>query len=188
MAFPCQTVDIWTPRYFYFSLSSILMLDWESSMLCWDLNHLQIPDWQSSVHTRSYMCFVWRSVCVLLSHFSRVWLFVDCSPPGSPVHRDSTGKKTGVGCHVLLQGDFPNPGIKPRSLMFPALAGGFITTSTTWEALSDWESHDFLHHTHSCIYPIIHLFNKHSGHLFYSNYLETRDTLILKKKDKTPYP
>jgi len=31
-------------------------------------------------------------------------------------------------------GDLPGPGIKPMSLMFPALAGGFFTTSTTWEA------------------------------------------------------
>ena len=31
-------------------------------------------------------------------------------------------------------GDLPNPGIKPASLMSPALAGGFLTTSTTWEA------------------------------------------------------
>ena len=28
----------------------------------------------------------------------------------------------------------PNTGIKPTSLMSPALAGGFFTTSTTWEA------------------------------------------------------
>ena len=32
-------------------------------------------------------------------------------------------------------GDLPNPGIKPVSLMSPALAGGFFTTSITWEAL-----------------------------------------------------
>ena len=31
-------------------------------------------------------------------------------------------------------GDLPDPGIKPTSLMSPALAGGFFTTSTTWEA------------------------------------------------------
>ena len=31
---------------------------------------------------------------------------VDCIPPGSYVHRDSPGKNTGVGCHVL-QGIFP---------------------------------------------------------------------------------
>ena len=43
---------------------------------------------------------------------------MDCSPPGSSVHGDSPGKNTGVGCHALLQGDLPNPGIEPR---FPTL-------------------------------------------------------------------
>ena len=31
-------------------------------------------------------------------------------------------------------GGLPNPGIEPVSLMSPALAGGFFTTSTSWEA------------------------------------------------------
>jgi len=30
--------------------------------------------------------------------------------------------------------DLPNPGIEPTSLIFPALAGRFFTTSATWEA------------------------------------------------------
>ena len=30
-------------------------------------------------------------------------------------------------------GDFPDPGINPMSLMSPALAGGFFTTSSMWE-------------------------------------------------------
>ena len=30
--------------------------------------------------------------------------------------------------------DLPDPGIKLTSLMSPALAGGFFTTSTIWEA------------------------------------------------------
>ena len=47
---------------------------------------------------------------------------------------DSPGKNTGLGCHALLQGNLPNPGIKPASLTSPALAGGFFTTSATWEA------------------------------------------------------
>ena len=41
---------------------------------------------------------------------------MDCSPPGSPVHGDSSGKNTGVGCHAFLQGIFPtqelNPGLQ----------------------------------------------------------------------------
>ena len=32
----------------------------------------------------------------------------------------------------------PNPGIKPRSLLSPELPGGFLTTSTTWEAYSGY--------------------------------------------------
>ena len=31
-------------------------------------------------------------------------------------------------------GDLPDPGIEALSLLSPALAGGFFTTSTTWEA------------------------------------------------------
>ena len=41
-----------------------------------------------------------------------------CSPPGSSVHRIFPGKNAGVGCHFLLQGDLPEPGIEPMS---PAL-------------------------------------------------------------------
>ena len=32
-------------------------------------------------------------------------------------------------------GDFTDSGIKPASLVSPALAGGFFTTGITWEAL-----------------------------------------------------
>ena len=41
---------------------------------------------------------------------------------------DSPGKNTGVGCHALLQGIFPGPGIEHTSPVSLALAGGFFTT------------------------------------------------------------
>ena len=44
------------------------------------------------------------------------------------------GKKTRVGYHFLLQGNLPNPGIKPTSLASPTLAGEVFTTSATWKA------------------------------------------------------
>ena len=50
---------------------------------------------------------------------------------------DFSCTNTGVGCHFLLQGDLPDPGIKPTSLTSPtppALAGEFFTISATWEA------------------------------------------------------
>ena len=39
------------------------------------------------------------------------------------------------GLPCPLPGDLPDPGIKPASLMSPALAGRFFTTSAMWEAL-----------------------------------------------------
>ena len=39
------------------------------------------------------------------------------------------------GLPCPLPGDLPHPGIKPMSLVSPSLAGGFLTTKTTWEAL-----------------------------------------------------
>ena len=38
---------------------------------------------------------------------------MDCSPPSSSVHGNSSGKNTGVGCHALLQGIFPTQGSNP---------------------------------------------------------------------------
>ena len=39
---------------------------------------------------------------------------------------------SGLPCPLL--GNFSNPGVKPVSLMSPALAGGFFTTGAIWEA------------------------------------------------------
>ena len=36
----------------------------------------------------------------------------------------------------LPPGDLPDPGVEPMSLMSPAMAGGFFTTSAIWEAHS----------------------------------------------------
>lgn len=44
------------------------------------------------------------------------------------------GKNTRVGCRALVQGNLPDPGIKPELLKPPALAGRFLTTSATREA------------------------------------------------------
>ena len=47
---------------------------------------------------------------------------------------DFPGEITEVDRYVLLQGIFPTQG--SNSLGSPALAGGFFTTSATWEALT----------------------------------------------------
>ena len=47
---------------------------------------------------------------------------------------NSPGKNTAVGCHSLLQGIFLTQESNPHLLTSPALACGFFTTSSTWEA------------------------------------------------------
>ena len=39
------------------------------------------------------------------------------------------------GLPCPLAGDLPDTGVEPTSLTSPALAGGFFTTSDTWQAL-----------------------------------------------------
>ena len=85
----------------------------------------------------------WSSVCVCvcvcaLSRFSHVRFF---ETPWTIAPRllcpwDSPGKKTGVGCHFLLQGIFPTQDGTRISFVPCLLAGGFFTTSSTWGALS----------------------------------------------------
>ena len=60
--------------------------------------------------------------CPLSMGFSRqeYWTGLPCPPPG----------------------DLPDPGIEPASLMSPALAGGFFTTSAIWEPPG---FHTFIH-------------------------------------------
>ena len=53
---------------------------------------------------------------------------MDCSPPAPLFMGFPRGENTGVGCHFLLQGDLPNPGIESLSPESPEMAGGFFTT------------------------------------------------------------
>ena len=58
---------------------------------------------------------------------------MDCSPPDSSVYRIILARIL-EWVVISSSGDLPDPGIKPMSLMSPALAGMFFTTNTTWEA------------------------------------------------------
>ena len=42
-------------------------------------------------------------------------------------------QKYWIGLSLPTARDLPDPGMEPPSLVFPAMAGGFFTTSTTWE-------------------------------------------------------
>ena len=70
------------------------------------------------------------------SRFSRVqlvvtpWIIARQAPPSVGFSR----QEHWGGLPFSSPGDLYDPGIKPMSLPSTALAGGFFTTSTTWEA------------------------------------------------------
>ena len=73
----------------------------------------------------------------MLSRFSRVQLFATLwtVAPQAPLSMGFFRLEYWCGLPCPPPGDRPNPGIKPMSLMPPALTGGFFTTSATWEAI-----------------------------------------------------
>ena len=75
-------------------------------------------------------------VCVCAKLLRRVQLFVILWTMArqAPLSMGCSRQEywSGLPCPPL--GDLPDPGIEPASLMSPAWAGGFFTTSATWEA------------------------------------------------------
>ena len=74
--------------------------------------------------------------CVL-SHFGHVRLFTTLRTVAhqAPLSMGFSRQEYWSGLPCPPPGDLPDPGIKPESLMSPALEVGFFTTSATWEAL-----------------------------------------------------
>ena len=73
----------------------------------------------------------------LLSHFCCVQLLVILR---TVAHQTSwsmgfSRQECWSGLPCPPPGNLPDPGIKPKSLTSPALAGGFFTPSASWEAL-----------------------------------------------------
>ena len=70
---------------------------------------------------------------LVLSHFSRVQLFATSWTVArqASLSMGFSRHEYWSGLPFPSPGDLPDPGIKPASLL---LAGGFFTTSATWEA------------------------------------------------------
>ena len=77
--------------------------------------------------------------CVVLIHFSRVWLFATLwvLARRAPLSTVFSRQEYWSGLPCTLPGDRPNPGIEPISLMSTVLVGRFFTTRVTWEALAN---------------------------------------------------
>ena len=72
----------------------------------------------------------------MLSHFSYVQLFVTLWTVAHQAFLSMRFPRQGYwsGLPLPPPGDLPNPEIEPVPPVSPALAGGFFTTSTIWEA------------------------------------------------------
>ena len=85
--------------------------------------------------TKEGMLICKMQVC-MLSHFSHVLLFATpwtlvCQ---APLSMGFSRQEYWCGLPCPLPGNLPDPGIKPEYPTSLALAGGFFTSSTTWEA------------------------------------------------------
>ena len=89
------------------------------------------PGLSGGSHVITGVCAKSLQWCLIVSPCNPL----DCSPARSSVLGDYPGKNTGVGCHFLLQGIFPNPGIEPASLMSPALEAGSLPITLSGKPL-----------------------------------------------------
>ena len=88
----------------------------------------------NSVGDGSSYCLLctYAMLCLVIQSCWTLWDSTDCSPPGSPVHGNSSGKSTGVGCHFLLQGISPTEGSNPglphwRRILYSLIHQGSLT-------------------------------------------------------------
>ena len=74
----------------------------------------------------------------MLSYFSRVQLSTPWTAAcQAPLSMGFSRQEYWSGLPCPPPGDLPDPGIETASPTSAALAGGFFTTSTTWEAPQD---------------------------------------------------
>ena len=101
-----------------------------------------------STESRHYKSSFINNDCTnVLSHFSHVRFFMTLWTAAcqAPLSMGLFKQEYWSGLSCPPPGDLPSPGIKLMSLMSPALAGGFFTTSTTFlrkiilERLLIWE-------------------------------------------------
>ena len=118
-------------------------------IICRDVDEPRVchTEWSKSEKEKQRLCFYSIKLhasftsqhimsTVVLSCFSHAWLFtalwtVACR---APLSMGFSRQEYWSGLPCPPSGALPDPGIEPTSLKSPALAGGFFTTSATWEA------------------------------------------------------
>ena len=89
---------------------------WDPLLPSWNHDHVGDP-----ICTQSLSCIRLFAVPWTIAH-------------QAPLPMEFSRQEYWTGVPFSTAGDLPDSGIKPASLVSPALAGRFLTTSTTWEA------------------------------------------------------
>ena len=120
--------EYWSGCHFIFQW--IFLTQWLNlHLLCllhWQVDSLPLTTWEPPTW-KHVSAWVLQS-CPTLCNSS------DCSPPRLFCSWGFSRQEYWSGLPWPPPGDLRNPGIEPMSLMSPALAGEFFTTSTTWKA------------------------------------------------------
>ena len=119
--------------------SAFQIIQLSNSRLTSQLKFTMIKNIFSREYRRSVLITGRFHICkfaCMLSRFSRVQLFVTLWTVARQAPLSigfSMQYWSGLPCPP--PGDLPDPGIKPISLLSPALTGRFFSTSATWEAM-----------------------------------------------------
>ena len=139
----CNPVDYCLPGSSVHGISQARLLEWVaisfSRRSSWPRDQTQVSYTAGGLlHCRQILSWVSHQRGVL-SHFSHVqpyairWI---ARSPQASLSMEFPRQEYWSGLPCPSPEDLPDSGIEPMSLLFPALAGGFFTTSTTWEGPS----------------------------------------------------
>ena len=101
----------------------------EYSEVKWNTGRRQ--SWNSVGSIMKSLTCTYLACACMLSHFSHVWLFATLWT--TPLSMGFSRQEYWSGLPCPSPGIFPTQVLNPSSLMSPALAGGFFTSSATWE-------------------------------------------------------
>ena len=124
----CSPIDYCPPGSSAHAIFQTAILEWVATSFSRAASQMRDLIWVSCIYYIGrcilYHCATWEIsyvnvlYCAVVSHFSCVPLFVTlCMFPARFLCPcDSQGKITGVGCHGLFQGIFPNQELNPHLL------------------------------------------------------------------------
>ena len=127
-----QVLEINARLYIHLFSSMKSVAYWKVVFIVWSTLFFIYFFWLIFINVTYFKIFIGVHAYVL----SCVWLFVTLWTVSrkAPLFMGFPGQEYWRGLPFPSPGDLTNPRIEPESLMSPALASGFFTTSANWEA------------------------------------------------------